>query len=147
MALVIDDAQSAFLLGRLITYIAIITFEIFHNINGNTSKVSSHMALTLDMSKSFDWVEQCFLEILMQKMHFPCHFIKLLMSCIMAVSYSVLLNGIPTQTFTPLRGIWQDDPLSPNLFSSWLLCVIRRRLGIQGFGLEEVLLFHITFYR
>lgn len=62
---IIGEAQSAFLPGRLITDNVIIEFEVFHQVNGNNSKVSPHMPLKLDMSKAFGQVECCFLEILM----------------------------------------------------------------------------------
>lgn len=39
--------------------------------------------------------------------------------CINTVSYSVLLNGVPTRTFIPSCGICQEDPPSPYLF---ILC-------------------------
>lgn len=53
----IDEPQSEFLPGKLITYNATIAFEVFHSINSNHSKISPHMALKLDMSKAFYQVE------------------------------------------------------------------------------------------
>lgn len=64
MNTIIDEAQSALLPNRLITDKVIITFEVFHSINGNNSKIALHMALKLDMSKAFDQVKWRFLEIL-----------------------------------------------------------------------------------
>lgn len=74
---VIDEAQSVFLLDKLITDNATIAFEIFHSIDDNHSKSSPYMALKLDMSKAFDRVEWHFLEILMLKMNFHVIFFSL----------------------------------------------------------------------
>lgn len=60
----IDEGQSAFLPSRLNTNNTTIAFEVFHIINGSTSRNDPHMALKLDMSNAFDQVEWRFLEIL-----------------------------------------------------------------------------------
>lgn len=83
------------------------------------------MALKLDMRKVYDQVEWEFLERIMTHLGLEERMVRLIMSYLRFVSYSILLNGQPAGNMKPSRGLCQDDPLSPYLF---LMCA----MGLQS---------------
>lgn len=86
-----------------------------HFMNNRFSRKLGFMALKLDMSKTYGWVEWSFLRAIMSKMEFNQKWIYLIMQCVESISYSILINSAPNRPFKPSRGIRQSDPLSPYL--------------------------------
>ena len=67
---VIDELQSAFVPGRLITDNVLVAFETMHCIDQRKKGKKALTAIKLDMSKAYDKVEWVYLETMMRKMGF-----------------------------------------------------------------------------
>ncbi|KAL0016440.1 hypothetical protein SO802_003509 [Lithocarpus litseifolius] len=130
---VINEAQSAFVLGRLITDNVMVAFETMHSIAKKRKGKEGLMAIKLDISKAYDRVEWAYLESIMRKLGFNEKWISLIMMCVTTVSYSVLINGEPRGNITPSRGLRQGDPISPYLFvlcAEGLSAMIRQKEAV-----------------
>lgn len=89
---IIDEYQSSFVSGRLISNNIILGFETIHWMRNR--KVGKHgfAALKLDMSKAYDIVEWRFLEAMMNKLGFTPVWTKKILRFITSVSYSFRIN-------------------------------------------------------
>lgn len=65
------------------------------------------------MSKAYARVDWSFLRVILLTMNFSPIWVNWIMESVTTVTYTLLINGSPSQSFKPKKGLRQGDPLSP----------------------------------
>ena len=102
---IISSIQSASVPSRLITNNILVALEALHTMDGRMKGREGYMAFKLDMSKAYDRVKWSFLELMMRKIGFNERWVKLTMTCVRTVSYSMVVHGQPYGKIIPTRGL------------------------------------------
>ncbi|CAA7027588.1 unnamed protein product [Microthlaspi erraticum] len=121
MTKLIGPAQASFIPGRLSTDNIVVVQEAVHSMRRKKGR-RGWMLLKLDLEKAYDRIHWEFLEDSLRAAGFSESWIQWVMQCVSGPSMSLLWNGEKTDSFKPLRGLRQGDPLSPYLF---VLCMER----------------------
>jgi len=74
------------------------------------------MIIQLDLAKAYDKLNWSYIRAILKAFGFNQNWIRWVMALVISTSFSILLNGAPSTTFIPSRGLKQVDPLSPFLF-------------------------------
>lgn len=85
------------------------------------------MAMKLDMAKAYGRMEWSFLRSMMIKLGFHIGWLDNIMMCVQLISYAILVNGIPSKSFTFTLGIRKGDFMSPFFVSVmywWFICIV-----------------------
>ena len=84
---IISPTQSAFVPRRLIIDNVLVAYETIHTMHLRKNGKKGTMALKLDISKAYNWVEWQFLQKIMKKMGFPEGWIERVMSSVTTPSF------------------------------------------------------------
>lgn len=100
---------------------------------------SPRCMIKIDLTKAFDSVEWIFLEQVMIELGFPSKFQKWVLACMKTVTYSIIINGEPTEPFQVAKGLRQRDSMSPFLFAIAMEYWSR---GLNGLKKEREFKYH-----
>lgn len=109
----VSDYQNAFIKGRQITDVALISNEA---LDWRLKSGELGLIFKLDIEKAFDKINWKYIISILNQMGFGAKWIKWIEYCFSTVKYSVLVNRSPIIFFPPKRGIRQGDSLFPFLF-------------------------------
>jgi hypothetical protein len=110
---VISKEQVGYVEGRQIIDIVILAHEV---INSLKSKKTPGMLIKLDLSKAFDKASLQYLRAILNSFGFDQNWVNWILNLTSSAFFSILVNGVPSQPFSPSIGIRKGDPLSPFLF-------------------------------
>lgn len=98
----ISAEQVGFVKGRHILDGIVIAMEVIHSMSTSKKKV---MFIKLDMAKAYDRVRWEFLHKILLAFGFDEEWVSWVLSCVTSSSFSVLINGEPSDLFGASRGL------------------------------------------
>ncbi|XP_017604731.1 uncharacterized protein LOC108451569 [Gossypium arboreum] len=101
----IDEAQSAFVPGRLIIDNILLAYGILEVFKRKRYGMKGQFTLKPDMSMAYDRVEWDFLKKMLLNMGCAASWVDFIYHCVSTVSYSLILNGEARSKLYPGWGL------------------------------------------
>lgn len=104
MPSIILEEQGAFVSSRVIQDNLLVAQELFYFFIRKKKIKKWFFTVKTDMAKVYDRVDWGFFEALLLKMGFDQIWVQRILSCVCSVTYKVIVNGCPQNSFIPQRG-------------------------------------------
>jgi hypothetical protein len=104
---IISHEQSRYVEGRQIKDSVILSYEVIHSLK-STSILD--MLIKLDLSKSFDKLSWQYMSSLLLAISFDAEWVNWIMNLTSSSFLSILINGVPSNPFSPLPGYPSGRP-------------------------------------
>eukprot|EP00253_Pinus_taeda_P031662 PITA_31662 len=98
----VSEEQSSYVEGRQILNNIIQAQEVVHSM---TSNRKARMIMQLDLAKAYDKLNWTYIERVLIAFGFDHNWVKWVMALVTSPSFSILVNGSPSETFIPSRGL------------------------------------------
>jgi hypothetical protein len=113
MPYIISKEKVGYVEGRKIMGSVILAHESIHSLK--TTRTPG-ILIKLNLSKYFDRINWQYMHSLLEALGFDSIWVAWIMRLTSSTLFSILVNGVPSQPFSPTRCIRQGYPLSPFLF-------------------------------
>lgn len=98
----VSGEQSGYVEGRKILDNIIQAHEVVHSL---TNKRKAGMIMQLDISKAYDKVNWTYIKKVLSAYGFDHNWIRWVMALVTSSSFSILVNGSPSEIILPSRGL------------------------------------------
>ena len=102
--------QSSYVEGRQILNNIIQAHEVVHSL---TSNRKAGIIMQLDIAKAYDNLNWTYIRKVLITFRFDHNWVRWVMNLLTSFSFSILVNGSPSETFIPSRGLRQGDHSLP----------------------------------
>eukprot|EP00253_Pinus_taeda_P026177 PITA_26177 len=127
----VSEEQTGYVEGRQILNNTIQAHEVVHSLKSNKQV---GMIIQLDLAKAYDKLSWAYIKEVLITYGFDHNWIRCVMALVTTSIFSILLNGSPSKTFKPSRGLRQGDLLSPFLFIVMMECLGNAIKSIKAEG-------------
>ena len=97
--------QSSYVEGKQILNNIIQAHEVVHSLLSNRK---ARMIMQLDLAKAYDKMNWIYIRKVLIVFGFDHNRVRWVMALVTSYSFSILVNGSPSKTFTPSRGLCRN---------------------------------------